>query len=57
MPTILLIDDSGFMRMANERALSRAGYKVLGTDNGQTGLELAESALLVKAVGKAVGRS
>ena len=42
MPTILLIDDSRFMRMANERALSRAGYKVLGTDDGQTGLELAK---------------
>jgi CheY-like chemotaxis protein len=42
MPTILLIDDSRFMRMANERALSRAGYKVLGADNGQTGLELAK---------------
>jgi len=42
MPTILLIDDSRFMRMANERALSRAGYKVLGADDGQKGLELAK---------------
>lgn len=42
MSTILLIDDSRFMRTANERALSRAGYKVLGADDGQKGLELAK---------------
>ncbi|MBV9339814.1 MAG: response regulator [Acidobacteria bacterium] len=42
MPTILLIDDSRFMRMVNERALSRAGYKVIGTEDGQKGLELAK---------------
>lgn len=41
MPTILLIDDSRFMRIANERALSRAGYTVIGTDDGQKGIELA----------------
>ena len=41
MSTILLIDDSRFMRIANERALSRAGYTVIGTDDGQKGIELA----------------
>ena len=41
MSTILLIDDSRFMRLANERALSRAGYAVIGTDDGQEGIELA----------------
>src|SRR5438309_2256331 len=30
------------MRIANERALSRAGYNVIGTDDGQRGVELAK---------------
>jgi DNA-binding response OmpR family regulator len=38
---ILLIDDSRFLRMANERALTLAGYEVLSAADGEEGLRLA----------------
>jgi DNA-binding response OmpR family regulator len=38
---ILLIDDSRFLRMANERALVLAGYEVISAGDGEEGLRLA----------------
>ena len=38
---ILLIDDSRFLSLANERALTRAGHNVLTAPDGEKGLELA----------------
>ena len=38
---ILLIDDSRFLRMANERALMLAGYEVICAADGEEGLRLA----------------
>ncbi|HZQ19768.1 MAG TPA: response regulator [Terriglobales bacterium] len=38
---ILLIDDSRFLRMANERALTLAGHEVLSAADGEEGLRLA----------------
>jgi DNA-binding response OmpR family regulator len=38
---ILLIDDSRFLRMANERALMLAGYEVISAADGEEGLRLA----------------
>ncbi len=42
-PLVMLIDDSRFARIANERALSRAGYKVIGTDDGERAVEIAKA--------------
>ena len=39
--TILLIDDSKFLRRANELAVSRSGYRVLVAADGDEGLRLA----------------
>jgi CheY-like chemotaxis protein len=39
--TVLLIDDSRFLRKANELALSRSGYSVLAAGDGEEGLLLA----------------
>jgi CheY-like chemotaxis protein len=39
--TVLLIDDSRFLRKANELALSRSGYSVLAAGDGEEGLHLA----------------
>jgi len=39
--TVLLIDDSKFLRKANELALTRSGYNVLGAADGEEGLRLA----------------
>jgi len=39
--TVLLIDDSKFLRRANEMALARSGYAVLGAADGEEGLQLA----------------
>jgi CheY-like chemotaxis protein len=39
--TVLLIDDSRFMRKANELALSRSGYTVFAAGDGEEGLHLA----------------
>jgi len=39
--TILLADDSKFLRLATERALARAGYEVLTADDGEQALQIA----------------
>src|SRR5579872_3450102 len=44
MPTVLIIEDSKFLRMANERILAKAGYRVLGASDGEEGLRLAQEA-------------
>ena len=38
---ILIVDDSRFLRIANERALVRAGYEVISAADGEDGLRLA----------------
>jgi CheY-like chemotaxis protein len=38
---ILLIEDSRFARTANERALTRSGFEVIATDDGQGAVDLA----------------
>jgi CheY-like chemotaxis protein len=38
---ILLIEDSKFQRIANERALVRAGYDVIQAEDGEAGLRVA----------------
>lgn len=38
---ILLVDDSRFLRIANERALARAGHNVISAADGEAGLQLA----------------
>lgn len=38
---ILLVDDSRFLRIANERALTRAGHNVISAADGEAGLQLA----------------
>jgi two-component system phosphate regulon response regulator PhoB len=42
MQVILLIDDSKFLRLANSKALMRAGFEVLGAGDGLEGLKLAK---------------
>lgn len=39
--TILLVDDSKFLRLANSHLLSCAGYTVLAAGDGQEGLRMA----------------
>jgi|SRR5271165_1781016 len=39
---ILIIDDSRFLRTANERALVRAGHVVITASDGEAGLRLAQ---------------
>lgn len=41
MTKILLVEDSKFLRMATERALARAGYKVSTAEDGLDAIELA----------------
>jgi len=41
LKTILLIDDSKFQRVANERLLTKAGYQVFTAGDGEAGLALA----------------
>jgi CheY-like chemotaxis protein len=41
--TVLLIDDSKFLRRANELAFTRAGYSVLVASDGEEGLRMAQS--------------
>ena len=41
MTKILLVDDSKFLRLATERALTRAGYAVCTANDGQNAIELA----------------
>jgi CheY-like chemotaxis protein len=44
MKSILLVDDSRFLRLANERMLQRAGYNVLTAADGEEAVRLAKSA-------------
>jgi CheY-like chemotaxis protein len=41
MTKILLVDDSKFLRLATERALSRSGYDVSTANDGERALEIA----------------
>jgi CheY-like chemotaxis protein len=43
--TILLIEDSKFQRIANERALVRSGYAVLNAGDGEEGLRVARETI------------
>ena len=65
MHTVLLIEDSKFLRLANESALRRAGYKVLSAADGEEALNVAHDGhpdvilldiLLPKLSGEAVLR-
>jgi CheY-like chemotaxis protein len=38
---ILLVEDSKFLRIANERALARAGYDVITAGDGEEALKMA----------------
>ena len=38
---VLLVEDSKFLRIANQRALSRAGFKVITAGDGEEALRLA----------------
>ena len=40
--TILLIDDSKFLRRANELAVAKSGYSVLVAADGEEGLRIAQ---------------
>lgn len=41
MKTILLVEDSRFLRLMNQRALSRAGYNVVLAADGEEAVQLA----------------
>lgn len=41
LASILLVEDSKFLRVANERALTRAGYTVLSSSDGEEALRVA----------------
>jgi CheY-like chemotaxis protein len=41
MASILLVEDSKFLRLASERTLRRAGYSVVSTDDGEQALRVA----------------
>jgi CheY-like chemotaxis protein len=43
LKSILLVDDSKFMRMANERALARAGYEVIAASDGEEALRMTQA--------------
>lgn len=38
---ILIVEDSRFLRLANERALTKAGHNVISASDGEEGLRLA----------------
>jgi CheY-like chemotaxis protein len=42
---ILIVDDSRFLRLANERALVRAGHHVISASDGEEGLRLARECM------------
>jgi CheY-like chemotaxis protein len=42
MKSILLVEDSKFLRLAGERALTKAGYRVVSTADGEQGLRVAQ---------------
>ncbi len=39
--SVLIVDDSRFLRLMNERALLEAGFEVLSAADGEEGLRLA----------------
>jgi two-component system cell cycle response regulator DivK len=41
MATVLLIDDSKFLRRANELSLTKAGHQIVTASDGEEGLRLA----------------
>jgi twitching motility two-component system response regulator PilH len=43
LKSILLVNDSKFMRVSNEKALSRAGYDVVAASDGEEALQMANS--------------
>jgi two-component system chemotaxis response regulator CheY len=43
MMSILLVEDSKFLRLASQRALVRAGYNVLSADDGEQALRKAQA--------------
>ena len=45
MKTILLIEDSKFLRIANERMLVKVGYQVLSARDGEEALVIARECL------------
>jgi CheY-like chemotaxis protein len=45
LKTILLVEDSRFLRLANERALVRAGYRVVTAADGEEALRLARESV------------
>jgi CheY-like chemotaxis protein len=45
MTKILLVEDSKFLRLATERALSRAGYEVISAGDGEEAFRLAREKL------------
>ncbi|HTW58708.1 MAG TPA: response regulator [Terriglobales bacterium] len=45
MTKVLLIEDSKFLRLATERALTRAGYEVSTADDGEVALRVAREKL------------
>lgn len=38
---VLIVDDSRFLRLSNERALTLAGYQVISAADGEEGLRMA----------------
>jgi two-component system, OmpR family, alkaline phosphatase synthesis response regulator PhoP len=45
METILLVEDSKFLRAATEHILTKAGYRVICAGDGDEALKLAQSSL------------
>lgn len=42
MKSILVVEDSKLLRLATERALAKAGYSVVSTDDGEHALRVAQ---------------
>lgn len=42
MKSILVVEDSKFLRLTSERALTKAGYSVVSTDDGEQALRVAQ---------------
>ena len=45
MKSILLVEDSRFLRLANERALVKAGYSVVTAGDGEEALRIANATI------------
>ena len=45
MKSILLVEDSRFLRRANERVLAKAGYEVVTAADGEEALQLARTSV------------